>query len=104
MGIYLGFSLAYHPEIDGKIEVTNRILENILRSLVSEHPKQWDQALPQVKVVYNDSPNKITRLCWFYIVYVMHPRGMYEFRNLGKMEVRSKDVEDFSTTMQSLDE
>lgn len=36
------FSLSYHPKTDGKTKVVNRILGNILRSLVGIHPKQWD--------------------------------------------------------------
>ena len=41
----MNFSLAYHPQIDGQIEVVNKILVNILRSFVSEHLKQWDEVL-----------------------------------------------------------
>jgi hypothetical protein len=32
-----------------------------LRSLVSEHPNQWDLALPQAEFAYNDSPCRILR-------------------------------------------
>ena len=77
MGTNLGFSSAYHPQIDGQIEVTNRSLGNILRSLVSDHPKQWDQELAQVKFAYNDSPNKSIGLSPFHIFNGMHPRGIY---------------------------
>ena len=45
----LSFSSAYHPETDGYIEVVNRILGNILISLVYEHPKHWDLALAEAK-------------------------------------------------------
>ena len=65
MGTNLSFILAYHLETNGQIEVMNRSLGNILRSLVSEHKKQWDQALPQAKFTYNDSRNKSTRLSPF---------------------------------------
>lgn len=58
LGTNLGFSLAYHPDRNGQTTVTNRSLGNILRSLVSDHPKQWDLALPQVEFAYNDSPNR----------------------------------------------
>ena len=37
-------------------------------------------------------------------MYGMCLRGIYELRYLGKVEMRSADVEYFSTTMQSLHE
>jgi len=55
LGTNIRFSSSYHPQTDGKTKVVNRILGNILRCLVSEHLKQWDQVLAQV--AYNDSTN-----------------------------------------------
>jgi hypothetical protein len=55
---HLGFSSSYHPQTHGKTKVTNMSLGNILKRLVSEHPKQWDQALTQVEFSYNDSSNR----------------------------------------------
>jgi hypothetical protein len=46
-GTNLNFSSTYHPQNDGKREVVNISLGNILRCLVSEHPKQWDHVLAQ---------------------------------------------------------
>jgi hypothetical protein len=60
LGTNLNFSSTYHPQTDGKTEVVNRSLGNILRCLVSEHPKQWDQVLAQAEFAYNDSPNRST--------------------------------------------
>ena len=84
LGTNLSFSSAYHPQIDGHTEVVNRILGNILRSLVYEHPKQLDLALAQVECAYNDSPNRSTSMSPFQIVYGMHPRGVYKIIYLGK--------------------
>ena len=39
LGTILNFSSAYHPQSDGQIEVVNRILGNMLRSLIGESPK-----------------------------------------------------------------
>ena len=77
-------SSAYHPQTDGQTEVVNRSLGNLLRSLVGEHPNQWDQVLAQAEFSYNDSPNRSTGQIPFHIVYGMNPRGVCELRNLGK--------------------
>ena len=37
LGTNLLFSSAYHPQTDGQIEVVNRSLGDLLRSLVTEH-------------------------------------------------------------------
>ena len=68
-------------------------------SRVSEHPKQWDQALPQDEFAYIDSPNRSIGLSPFQIVYGMHPRGVYELRDLRRAKMRSVDVEDFAIAM-----
>ena len=73
-----------------------------MRSLVGEHPKQWDHALPQVEFAYIDSSSMSTCFIPFQILYGINPRGIYGVRDLGKIEMRSPNVEDFATTMQSL--
>ena len=98
LGTDLNFSSAYHPQIDGQTEVTNRSLGDILRSLVSEHPNQWDLALPQAEFSYNDSPNRSTGLSPLKIVYGTNPRGVFDLRDLGMMEKRSANAEDFLWT------
>ena len=40
----------------------------------------------------------------FEIVYGMHPRGICELRNMGNLEHRSANGEDFATTMSELHE
>jgi hypothetical protein len=80
----LYFSSTYHPQRDGKTEVVNQILGNLLRSLVTKHNNQRDQIMPQAEFAYNDSPNKSTHKIPFQIVYGMHPRGFYELRDLGR--------------------
>jgi hypothetical protein len=39
------FSLAYHPQIDGQIERTNQILEDMLRACAPKYGKSWDKSL-----------------------------------------------------------
>jgi hypothetical protein len=60
LGTILSFSSVYHPQTDGQTEVMNKILGDLLRSLVTEHHSQWDQIMPQAEFAYNDSLNRST--------------------------------------------
>ena len=104
LGTKLTFSSTYHPQMDGQTEVVNQSLGNILRSLTSEKPKKWDHVLAQAEFVYNDSPNQSTGLSPFQILYGMHPRGVYELRNLGDLEQKSVEGDSFATTINEMHE
>ena len=74
----------------------------MLRSLVGENPKQWDRVLAQAEFSYNESPNRTTGMIPFHILYSMHPRGVYELRDLGQLEKRSADGEYFASRISEL--
>jgi hypothetical protein len=86
----------------GQIEVVNKILGDLLRSLVTEHHSQWDNILPQVEFAYNDSINRSTGQSPFQIVYGMQPRGVSELRDLEQNATRSASVEGFVEAMKEL--
>ena len=60
--------------------------------------------LAQAEFTYNYSPNRSRCMSPFQIVYAMHPRGVYELRDLGKQEKRSVEGEDFAVSMHGLQE
>jgi hypothetical protein len=60
LGTNLMFSFAYHTQTDGQTEVVNRILGDLLRSLVTEHHSISDSILLQAEFAYNDSVNRRT--------------------------------------------
>lgn len=64
----------------------------------------WDRVLAQVEFSYNDSPNRIMGYSPFQILYGMHPRGVHELRDLGKLEGRTANGEDFTKAMNDLHE
>jgi hypothetical protein len=102
LGTNLSFISAYHPQTDGQIEVVNRSLGDLLRSLVTEHHSQWDHILPQAEFSYNDSLNRSTGKSPFQIVYGMQPRGVFELKDAEQAEFRSASAEDFAEGMKKL--
>ena len=74
----------------------------MLRSLVGESPKKCDRVLDQADFTYNDSPNRSTGMSPFQILYGMHLRGVSELRDLGQLEKRSADGEEFATRISEL--
>ena len=60
--------------------------------------------LEKVEFSYNDSPNKSASMIPFHILYGMHPRGVYEIRDLGQLEKRTADGEDFAARISELQE
>ena len=60
--------------------------------------------LAQVEFAYNDLLNRSTRLRPFQILYGMHPRGVYELKNLGDLEHISVEGESFSSTINEMHE
>lgn len=69
----LNFSTAYHPQTDGQTEVVNRSLGDMLRCLVGEHVKSWDQKLFQAEFAYNHAVNRSTGFSPVQVVYSMVP-------------------------------
>ena len=73
LGMDLGFSTAFHPQTDGKSEVTIRVLENFLRPYVERSPHTWVQQLPLVEFTANNAVSISTRFTPFYLSTGAHP-------------------------------
>ena len=67
--IKLNFSTACHPQTDGQMEVINRSLGDLLRCLVGDHSKIWDQKVYSTEFAYNRLINRSTRFSPFHVVY-----------------------------------
>ena len=53
-GKYLNLSTTYHPKSDGKIERTNKIIEDMLRMYVMDQPSKWEDYIHLVEFSYNN--------------------------------------------------
>ena len=102
LGTNLAFSSTYHPQMDGQMEVVNRSLGDLLRSLVIEHYSSWDHIFPQAEFAYNDSVNRSTGKSPFEIVYGRQPRGVYELRDSEQIMTTSASTEEFAEAMKEL--
>jgi len=47
------YTTRYHPEANGMIERSNRGVKDALATFVGEHPDDWDNILPFVRLVLN---------------------------------------------------
>jgi transposase InsO family protein len=53
-GMNLNPSTSYHPESNGKIERTSRIIEDMLRMYVMDQPSKWEDYIHSVEFSYNN--------------------------------------------------
>jgi hypothetical protein len=65
MDTKLNFSSAYHPQIDGQMERTNQVLEDMLRACALKYGKGWDKSLPCVEFSYNKSYQASLKIALF---------------------------------------
>ncbi|KAF1313356.1 Pol protein, partial [Globisporangium splendens] len=74
LGTDLAMSTADHPETDGQTERVNRVVEDILRSIAVDHPRDWSRWLPYAEFAINSSEHASTAVTPFYFNSLRHPR------------------------------
>lgn len=75
-GTRLHMSTAYHPQSDGSTERVNQCLEQYLRSMTSETPKNWAMWLPSAEWWYNTTFHTTLQATPYQIVYGTKPRHL----------------------------
>lgn len=65
---------AYHPQCDGLVERFNRTLQNMIATITTDHPFDWEEALPKVCIAYNTTIHSTTGYSPFYLMYGREPR------------------------------
>ena len=55
--------------MDGKTEILNQVLEDMMRMYVSDYPKKWEEYLHLVEFAYNNHYQASTKLSTFEILY-----------------------------------
>jgi transposase InsO family protein len=74
LGTQSRMSTSYHPQSDGQTERMNRVVEDMLRSFVSNTPDDWDKLLPAAAFAINNAFNSSRGNTPFFLNYGRHPQ------------------------------
>ena len=73
LGIDRIFSVPYHLQSNGKLEVFHKYLKPMLKKLCEKDPTNWDKYLNQVLTSYRITPNLTTAETPFFLAYGRDP-------------------------------
>ena len=98
------FSTTCHPQTDGQIEVVNRTLSALLRSLVKKNLRTWEECLLHVEFAYNHALHSATKFSLFEVVYGFNPLSPLDLLPLPLSERVSTDGKRKVDTIKKLHE
>uniref|UniRef100_A0A9J8C449 Gypsy retrotransposon integrase-like protein 1 n=1 Tax=Cyprinus carpio carpio TaxID=630221 RepID=A0A9J8C449_CYPCA len=68
----------YHPQTDGLVERFNKTLKQMLRRVVAEDQRDWDQMIPYVLFGIREVPQASTGFTPFELLFNRQPRGLLD--------------------------
>jgi hypothetical protein len=92
LGTKLLFSTTCHPQTDGQTEVVNRTLSTMLRAILKDNLRLWEECLPHIEFAYNRSIHSTTKLSPFMVVYDLNPRAPTDLLPLPTYEIVNLDA------------
>jgi hypothetical protein len=87
LGTKLNFSTTYHPQIDWQTEITNQILEDMLRACALQYGTSWDKSLPYAEFSYNNSYQQSFKMAPFEALYGRKCRTPLFWDQTGEFQV-----------------
>ena len=82
--------------------MVNRSLGNLLRCLVGENLKSWDQKLYQAEFAFNRSVNRSSGFSPFFANYAFQPRAPIDLAPVPDLKRVHKKAEDFISDLQDV--
>ncbi|MCO5567759.1 hypothetical protein L7F22_021453 [Adiantum nelumboides] len=69
LGTKLDFPSAYHPQTDGKSEIANATVLDLLKMYVFDRQSEWEKYLPLVEFAYNNTIHSSIGKAPFEVIY-----------------------------------
>ena len=92
LGTKLLFSTTCHTQTDGQLEIVNRTLSTMLRAVLKDNLRLWEECLPHIEFAYNRSIHSITKLSPFMVVYGINPGAPIDLLPLPPSEIVNLDT------------
>ncbi|KAM0822562.1 hypothetical protein ACQ4PT_071423 [Festuca glaucescens] len=92
LGTKLLFSITCHPQTDGQIDMVNRTLSALLRTMIKKNLKEWEECLTHVEFAYNRAVHSTTSMCPFEVVYRFKPLALIDLLPLPLQERSNMDA------------
>ena len=103
LGTKLLFSTTCHPQTDGQTEVVNRILTQLLRTIINKNLKTWEDCLLFIEFAYNRTVDTTT-YSLFEIVFGFNPLTPLDLMPLPIHEKGSMDGKKKAELVKSIHE
>ena len=97
-GVERILTTSYHPQGDGRSEVTNKITFNILRPLIEGHHREWAQHLSAAEFAINSTVNASTGKSPFQVMYGFQPRNFPKPPEKHEVPSAIDPIKDFKNT------
>ena len=85
-------STTFHPQTDGQSEQTIQILEDMLRACVLDLKGSWDEHLPLVEFVYNNSYHASIQMAPYEALYGRPCRSSICWTEMGDSSNTGPDL------------
>ena len=92
MGTRLDFSTAFHPQTDGLSERTIQTLEDMLRMCIMDLGGSWNDHLPLVEFVYNNSYHSSIEIAPYEALYERNCRFPLCWDEIGERELTGPKI------------
>ena len=92
LGTRLNFSIAFHPQSNGRSERVIQVLEDMLRGCVLDFPRSWDRYILLMEFAYNNNYQSSIGMTPYKALYDRKCRTPVCWTNLNEHKVIRLDI------------